>query len=96
MRDLLLAALTGPQISAAVSAVAGVFALADNVFDVQDGEGLLARLDTPGTIALAVAGVLVAGYVLSFFAAIVVFAGFAVERDAQVLRIRRGLFAGAR
>ena len=93
MRDLLLAALTGPQISAAVSAVPGVFALADNVFDVRDGEGLLARLDTPGAIALAVAGVLVAGYVLSFFAAIVAFAGFAVERDAQVLRIRRGLFA---
>ena len=30
---------------------------------------------------------------LSFLAAIVAFAGFAVERDAQVLRIRRGLFA---
>lgn len=92
-RDLLLAALTGPQISAAVSAVAGVFALADNVVDVEDGEGLLAQLDSPGTIALAVGGILVAGYVLSFLAAIMVFAGFAVERDAQVLRIRRGLFA---
>ena len=93
VRDLLLAALTGPQISAAVSAVAGVFALADNVVDVDDGEGLLAQLDTPGAVALTVAGVLAAGYVLSFLAAIVAFAGFAVERDARVLRIRRGLFA---
>ena len=93
LRGLLLAALTGPQISAAVSAVAGVFALADNVVDVEDGEGLLAQFDTPGTIALAVAGVLGAGYVLSFLAAIVAFAGFSVERDARVLRIRRGLFA---
>ncbi len=93
VRELLLAALTGPQISAAVSAVAGVFALADNVLDVQDGEGLLAQLDTPGAIALAIGLVLLAGYVLSFLAAIVVFAGFSVERDAHVLRIRRGLFA---
>src|SRR5919112_3288758 len=44
--DLLLAALTGPQISAAVSAVAGAYALFDNVVDVSDGESLLARLDT--------------------------------------------------
>ena len=42
-------------------------------------------------IAIAVAVVLGAAYVLSFLAAIVVFAGFEVERDAQVLRIRRGL-----
>ena len=93
VRDLLLAALTGPQISAAVSAVAGTFALADNVVDVQDGEGLLARLDTPQEIVVAVAIVLAGGYVLSFLAAIVVFAGFEAERDAQVLRIRRGLLA---
>ena len=93
LRGVLLAALTGPQISAAVSAVAGVFALADNVIDVEDGEGLLASLDTPGSIAIAVAVVLVGGYVLSFLAAIVAFAGFEAERDAQVLRIRRGLFA---
>ncbi len=93
LRGVLLAALTGPQISAAVSAVAGVFALADNVVDVQDGEGLLASLDSPSAIAVAVALVLVAGYVLSFLAAIVAFAGFEAERDAQVLRIRRGLFA---
>jgi putative membrane protein len=93
VRGLLLAALTGPQISAAVSAVAGVFALADNVLDVQEGEGLLAQLDSPGAIAIALGLVLLAGYVLSFLAAIVVFAGFTVERDAQVLRIRRGLFS---
>ena len=93
LADLLLAAATGPQISAAVSAVAGAYALLDNVVDVQDGEGLLARLDSPGEIAAAVAVLLAAGYVLSFVAAIVVFAGFEVERDAQVLRIRRGLLA---
>ncbi|HEX8159382.1 MAG TPA: PH domain-containing protein [Solirubrobacteraceae bacterium] len=91
--DLLLAALTGPEISAAISAVAGLYALADNVIDVKDGEGLLARLDTPREIAAAAAIALAAGYVLSFLAAIAVFAGFVAERDAHVLRIRCGLLA---
>jgi putative membrane protein len=91
-RGLLLTALTSPQIGVAVSAVAAIFALFQNVIDVErDGEGLLARLDSPQAIAVALALVLGAAYVLSFLAAIVVFAGFEVERDAQVLRIRRGL-----
>jgi putative membrane protein len=94
LRGLLLAALTGPQISAAVSAVAGIYALADNAIDVQkDGEGLVGRLDSASAILTAAAIVLGAAYVLSFLAAIVAFAGFEVERDAQVLRIRRGLLA---
>ncbi len=91
-RGLLLTALTSPQISVALSAVAGIYALFNNVIDLErDGEGLAARLDSPMVIALAVAVVLGAAYLLSFLAAIVVFAGFEVERDAQVLRIRRGL-----
>ncbi|HEY0344985.1 MAG TPA: PH domain-containing protein, partial [Solirubrobacteraceae bacterium] len=89
MSDLLLAALTGPQISAAVSAVAGAYALFDNVVDVR----VLARLNTVHEIALAVAVVLAAAYVLSFVGAIVAFAGFEAERDRQVLRIHRGLLA---
>jgi putative membrane protein len=94
MRGLLLAAATGPQISVAVSAVAGVYALLHNAVDVEsDGEGLLSQLDSVGTIALAAAALLAAAYVLSFLAAIVVFAGFEVQRDAQVLRIRSGLLA---
>ena len=94
MRGLLLAALTGPQISVAVSAVAGIYALAHNVIDVQqDGEGLLSQLDSPGRIAVAAAALLGAAYLLSFLAAIVVFAGFEVQREAQVLRIRSGLLA---
>jgi len=94
MRGLLLAALTGPQISVAISAVAGLYALLHNVVDIErDGEGLLSRLDSPGTIALAVAALLVAAYVLSFLGAIVLFAGFVVERDDRVLRIRSGLLA---
>ncbi len=94
MRGLLLAALTGPQISVAVSAVAGVYALLHNVVDIEkDGEGLLSRLDSVGAVAFAAAAVLAAAYVLSFLAAIVVFAGFEVQRDAQVLRIRSGLLS---
>jgi putative membrane protein len=94
LHGLLLAALTGPQISAALSAVAGAYALVDNVVDVQkDGEGLVGRLDSASAILTAAAIVLGAAYVLSFLAAIVAFAGFEVERDAQVLRIRRGLLA---
>ena len=93
MRGLLLAALTGPQISVALSAVAGIYALLNNVIDVEDGEGLVAQLDSPMTVALAAGALLAAAYVLSFLAAIVVFAGFTVERDAGVLRIRSGLLA---
>lgn len=91
-RGLLLTALTSPQISVALSALAGAYALLNNAVDVErDGEGLVARLDSPQAIVLAVAVVLGAAYLLSFLAAIVVFAGFEVERDAEVLRIRRGL-----
>jgi putative membrane protein len=93
LRDLLLAALTGPQISAAVSAIAGAYALLDNVVDVSDGESLVARLDTVHEIAFAAAVVLAGGYLLSFAGAIVAFAGFEAERDREVLRIRRGLLA---
>ena len=94
MRGLLLAALTGPQISVALSAVAGIVALLNNVVDVaRDGEGVIARLDTMHEIALAGAIVLGGAYVLSFLAAIVVFAGFEVRREADVLRISRGLLA---
>ncbi|MDP2709601.1 MAG: PH domain-containing protein, partial [Solirubrobacteraceae bacterium] len=94
MKRLLLAAATGPQISVALSAVAGLYALLNNAIDVErDGEGLLTRLDSAQEIALAVAVLLGAAYVLAFLAAIVVFSGFEVERDAGVLRIRRGLLA---
>ena len=93
LRDLLLAAATGPQISVALSAVAGVYALLNNAIDFEkDGEGLVARIDTPQEIAIGVAALLLAAYVLAFLAAIVVFSGFEVRRDGGVLRIRRGLF----
>lgn len=92
-RDLLLAALTGPQISAAVSAVAGAYALVDNAVDISDGESLLASLDTVHEIAIAAAVVLAGGYLLSFAGALVAFSGFEAERDREVLRIRRGLLA---
>jgi len=91
-RGLLLTALTSPQIGVAATALAGVYALFNNVIDAEEeGAGLLSRLDSPQAIAIAAALVLGAAYVLSFLAAIVVFAGFEVERDARVLRIRRGL-----
>ena len=92
MRDLLLAAATGPQISVALSAVAGVYALLNNAIDLErDGEGLIARIDTAQELAIGVAAVLLAAYVLAFLAAILVFSGFEVRRDGGVLRIRRGL-----
>lgn len=90
---LLLAALTGPQLGAAASAVGAAYALVDNAFDFQDGEGLLESLDTTGEVLLVAAIVLGAAYVLSFLAGLVLFAGFEAERDAGVLRIRRGLLA---
>jgi putative membrane protein len=90
---LLLAALTGPQIAAAASAVGAGYALVDNAVDFQDGEGLLESLDTTGEILLAAGVVLGGAYLLSFVAGVVLFAGFEAERDAGVLRIRRGLLA---
>ena len=97
LRGLLLAALTGPQISVALSAVAGIVALLNNVIDVaRDGEGLVARLDTVHEVVLAIAIVLGGAYVLSFVAAIAVFAGFEVRREGDVLRISRGLLALSR
>ena len=55
---LLLAALTGPQLGAAASALGAGYALIDNAVNVEDGEGLLASIDTTGEIVLVAAAVL--------------------------------------
>ncbi len=94
VRGLLLSALTGPQIAAGMSGVAAVYALLDNVINVQqDGEGLLQGLNTTGEIVLVVVGLLAGGYLVSFAAGIVLFAGFEAERDGAILRVRRGLLS---
>ncbi len=90
-RDLLLAAVTGPQISVVLPAIAGVGGLLPQVLGDEDAEALLRRLPEGAGIwvALAVlAALVVLG--LSLLGAVLAFGGFEIRREPQQLRLRRG------
>ncbi|MCP9490606.1 MAG: PH domain-containing protein [Solirubrobacteraceae bacterium MAG38_C4-C5] len=89
---LVAAAVTGPQLGVLLPLVAGLGAVADDLFEESVDGGLVDRLpDTVAGIALLATAVLGALLLISVLGAIVAFSGFTVERDAQRLRIRRGL-----
>jgi putative membrane protein len=89
---LLVTALTAPQIGVILPVVGGLAAAGDDLLSGQSGERLVDRLPTdPGGIALVVAGLAAAAFLLSFLGAIVAFSGFVLVRDGDRLRIRRGL-----
>lgn len=89
---LIAAAVTGPQLGVLLPLVAGLGAVADDLFEESFDSGLVDRLpDTPAAIALVAAGLIAALLVISILGAIVAFRGFTVERDDERLRIRRGL-----
>jgi putative membrane protein len=92
-RDLIVGALTAGQLGVVLPALAASTQLFGNVIsserDIEDATRLLP--DTPGGWELAVAALLVAAWALSAISSIVSFAGFAVARDGDRLRIRRGL-----
>jgi putative membrane protein len=89
---LLFAALTAPQFGVVLPVVGAAFAGADDVLGGVLEEDLFTRVDNATELAVIVAILLGATFVVSFLAAVVAFAGFEVERDLDRLRIRRGLF----
>jgi len=89
---LVAAAVTGPQLSVLLPLVAGLGAVADDLLEESFEGGLVDLLpDTAVGIALVAAAALGTLLLISILGAIVAFSGFTVERDAQRLRIRRGL-----
>jgi putative membrane protein len=90
---LLVAALTAPQLGVLLPLAGALAAGADNLISNDSGERLLDELphDAAG-IALLAAAAAGATLVVSVLGGIVAFAGFALVRDDDRLRIRRGLF----
>jgi putative membrane protein len=89
---LLVTALTAPQIGVILPVVGALAAAGDDLLFGRPGERLVDRLPTdPGGIALVVAGLAAAAFLLSFIGAIVAFGGFVLVRDGDRLRIRRGI-----
>jgi len=96
-RDLLLAALTAGQLGFIVPLLAAVPQLSQEVFgnDIRTAgeEGLRLVPDTTLEWIGAAAALLALAWIVSIAGAVLTFAGFAVARDEQRLRLRRGLFA---
>lgn len=91
-RDLALAAVTGPQIGLLAPVAGGIAALGQQVLGQDEAGEVVRRL--PGTVhgwVLLVAAIAVAALLISLAGAVVAFAGFAVRREPQRLRLRRGL-----
>jgi putative membrane protein len=93
--ELLVTAVTAPQLGVILPLVGAFAAAGDDVlFGGGEGEQLIDKLrDEPGTLVLVVIAVAAAALLLSFLGAIVAFAGFTLVRDGDRLRIRRGLLA---
>jgi putative membrane protein len=91
--QLVVAAVTGPQLGVLAPVIAGAFAVAQNLGD-DETDTILSELPTSsgGWVALVAALVGIA-LLASLTGAVVAFAGFEVHRDADRLRIRRGLLA---
>ena len=92
-RELVIGALTAGQLGVILPALAASTQLFGNAIsserDIEDATRLLP--DTPGGWELALAALLAVAWGLSAIGSIVSFAGFAVARDGDRLRIRRGL-----
>jgi putative membrane protein len=89
---LLATALTGPQIGVILPLIGGLAAAGDDVLFGRSGQRLLDRLPSDaGDVALLLGALAGAAFLLSFVGAIVAFGGFALVRDGERLRIRRGI-----
>ncbi len=90
-RGLLLVGLTAPQLGMLLPLVGAAFAIGDDLLGQSATDRVLDRLptDTLG-IALLVAAAVVVAWLLSVVGSLVAFAGFAVTRDGDHLRIHRG------
>ncbi len=90
--QLVVAALTGPQLGVLVPLLAGVGAVADDLVGERvDGDLLDLLPRAPGALALVALAVVAAVLAVSVLGAVIAFSGFTVERDGERLRIRRGL-----
>jgi putative membrane protein len=88
---LLLVGLTAPQLGMLLPLVGGAFAIGNDLLGQNAANGLADRLPTnTAGIAILVALAVAAAWLLSFLGSLVAFAGFAVTRDGDHLRIRRG------
>jgi putative membrane protein len=90
-RGLLLVGLTAPQLGVLLPLVGAAFAIGDDLLGEGATESVVDRLptDTLGIALLVAAAVLVA-WLLSVAGSLVAFAGFAVTRDGDHLRVHRG------
>jgi putative membrane protein len=86
---LLVTAFTSGSFGVLIPVVAGASQVVDDVLGVEDAQRLLP--DTVGEVALLAGAVVGAAYALSVLGTIVAFAGFAVRREGERLRIRRGV-----
>lgn len=92
-RELLVAALTGPQLGIVVVAVGALFSQAREVLPdrfARQAEDTVSSADATTIVVLAALALLVAA-VVAVLGTVLAFSGFTVVRDAQRLRIRRGL-----
>jgi len=90
-RDLVVAALTAPQVGVLVPVLAAFGTVAQQLSDEVDRSWIERLPDTPQEAALVAGGLLAAALVVSVLGAVVAFAGFEVRREEDRLRIRRGL-----
>ena len=93
-RRLAVAAATSGQLGVLVPVAAGVAQMSQHLFeDPIEGERTIVGALPDGTLGwvLVVAGIVVLAWVLAALGTIVGFGGFAVRRDGDDLRIRRGL-----
>jgi putative membrane protein len=86
---LLLGALTAGQIGVILPVLAGAAQLAENLVD--DPRGINVEINGLGDVALALAALLAAAWLLSVLGAVIAFAGFTAGREGDRIRIRRGL-----
>ena len=93
-RRLALAAATSGQLGVLVPVAAGAAQMSQQLFDDPiEGERTIAGALPDGVLAwvLVAAGVLVLAWLLAALGTVVGFGGFAVRRERDELRIRRGL-----
>ena len=93
-RRLALAAATSGQLGVLVPVAAGVAQMGQQLFDDPiEGERTIAGALPDGALAwiLLAAGVLVLAWLLAALGTVIGFGGFAVRRERDELRIRRGL-----
>jgi putative membrane protein len=93
-RRLILAAATSGQLGVLVPVAAGAAQMSQQLFDDPvEGERTIAGALPDGVLAwvLIATGVLILAWLLAALGTVVAFGGFAVRRERDELRIRRGL-----